>query len=157
MPRLSTQHNSQSGITLLEILVVLSIMSLSLLVIAPNFKGPLAKMSFEQEVQRFVSTLETARSQAIRRNEAVDVLINADLKTYSDSIYNTSKTLPNDTEITITAAATDITDDTAVITFYPDGSAKGADVQLTRQAQSYHISVDWLLGDIQMERARNAQ
>ena len=148
--------NNQAGITLLEMLVVLSILSLSLLIIAPNFKGPLNRLAFESEANQLQTTLETARSQAIRKNESIDVIINIHAKTYRNNFYPTSHAVPQDIDITIEAAASDVIDNEAIITFYPDGSAKGAEIELTRGNQSYVISVDWLLGDITMEQRRGA-
>ena len=147
---------NQAGISLLEMLVVLSILSLSLLIIAPNFKGPLNRLTFEAESNQLQTTLETARSQAIRKNESIDVVINVAAKTYRNNLYPTSHALPQDIDITIEAAASDVVDNEAIITFYPDGSAKGAEIEMTRGNQSYVISVDWLLGDITMEQRRGA-
>lgn len=148
-------NTSESGITLLEMLAVLSILSISLILIAPNIKGPLKRATFQAEAQKLVETLESARALAIQKNESVEFTINVAEKTYHNSRNRAERTFPDDMSITVETAANDVIDNEAIISFYPDGSAKGAEIELIQNDRGVFISIDWLLGDIRMEPHRD--
>lgn len=77
----------ESGLTLIELLIVLTIISISLFSIAPSFSSMMDQIRGYQALQSFRTTLILARSEAIKRNRMVRICPSDNGVTCNESLY----------------------------------------------------------------------
>lgn len=63
------------GVTLIELIVVLTIIAISAAIAVPNMSGWMAKMKLNAEARKVYSAFQLARSEAIKNNQNVAVSI----------------------------------------------------------------------------------
>jgi type IV fimbrial biogenesis protein FimT len=64
------------GVTLIELLVTLVVLAILMMIAAPSFTRMVATNRLATQTNEFVSTLNLARSEAIRRSQAVSLVSN---------------------------------------------------------------------------------
>ncbi|MEP5701285.1 MAG: prepilin-type N-terminal cleavage/methylation domain-containing protein, partial [Sneathiella sp.] len=116
-----TKKADSAGFTLLELLVVLTIVALSAYLIAPHFQGRKGKSDIVFLTAEMQSQLSLARSISISKNKPVTFSL--DVKSRS---FNIDGNLPTaiseniDIELLVGTSSEQYTD-IGKITFYPDG------------------------------------
>lgn len=137
------------GVTLLELLVVISIVGLLLAITPPLLGGVLPRVAHEAAAREMVAALRQARTQSIARNHPTDLYVDVAEKQYWTSASPRHSVLPSNLEIALYADDSLARDaDTGGIRFYPDGSSTGGRIVLSVQERSYRIDVDWLFGRV---------
>lgn len=143
------ENQSEKGITILEVLMVLTILSLSLIIIGPNLKSPLRNASYEGKVEKLVFDISNTRNQSIRKNTETVFYFDSKDKQYWSSIQTTKTKLSNEIDIDLIAADSEYLNfETAGIRFYPDGSSTGGSITFRKDNKTHIISVDWLTGHV---------
>ena len=143
----------QAGFTLLETLVVVTIMGLALGLVVT--RGPMRSQALEMRaaVNDVVQGLRLARSKAIVTNSPARLTM--DLTQSSFRIDNGASTaLPH----SLTVAMTAVSEETmgqrlAAIRFNGDGSASGGRIVLTDGPRRAQVGVDWMTGRISVMHA----
>ena len=136
-----------AGFTVLEVLVVISIVGLLLAVTVPASSRFYESMQYRQAIQDVVSLLAIARHRAINTGEAQDVMFDTEHKRIS--LNNDIRQLPESFTMLVSSAAELGDQGRGVIRFYPEGGASGGDVELARPDNSgVKITVDWLVGRV---------
>jgi general secretion pathway protein H len=138
------RHSGEAGFTMIEVLVVLVILALTAsLVIA---RGPMrsAGLDARGEASTIAGALRGARAQAIATAQSVTVLID-----------------PATRALRVGLAAPRILSDRVVvgapragITFTPDGSSSGGQVDLASGPTRMQVAVDWLTGRVSIADPR---
>jgi type IV fimbrial biogenesis protein FimT len=83
---MTTQHNKQ-GFTLIELLVVIAIAAILATIAAPSFVDMTKNSRLNTAAREFQSIIQLARTEAITRNQRVNIYnVNAD-DDWSDDIY----------------------------------------------------------------------
>ena len=137
------------GFTLLEMLVAITIAAIVLGVSAPSMQRLYKSSQYHGAVNDVVTTLTSARYQAIRSGGNQDVFINP--TTREISLGEIVKTLPESLQIEILGSGELNVDGAGVIRFYPDGGSSGGYVNLTHEnGISVQVQVDWLLGRVSL-------
>jgi general secretion pathway protein H len=142
----------QAGFTLLEMLVVVTIMGFVLgLVIT---RGPMRSQTLEMQaaVNQVAQGLRLARSKAIATNTTARLTV--DLAQRSFRIDNGKPTaLPPSLSVAMTAISEEtIGQRLAAIRFNGDGSASGGHIDLTSGSRQAQVGVDWLTGRISVSQ-----
>ena len=138
------------GFTLLEILVVLSILGLVLALFASRGADRNQTLILRRAADGLAEGLRTARSNAILSGHPVALVLTKDPPSWSESAVDVTL-LPGDMTISATTAqAFGATAPTDRIRFEPDGSSNGGDILLSHGTQSLAIDVDWLTGRVQV-------
>jgi len=75
-------HNTRSGFTLTELVVVVLLVSLFVLLAVTNFSGLLRKNTFRSQVSDFVSTMQMAASAAAESNKRYEIIIDIAEQSY---------------------------------------------------------------------------
>ncbi len=139
------------GFTLLEILVVLTLMTLILAIIPPLVPNALGGAKIKSATRQIASGLNSARSEAISRQKETRLTLDVEEKTFQIGNRQKRLDLPEDTQLTLITAHTEqLSEDRGAIRFFPDGSSTGGRIELGHEHNKFMIDVNWLTGNIQI-------
>ncbi len=140
------------GFTLLELLVVLSIIGLIVSVSLPNFRIP-GFASIEARAARQIAMgLADARQQAIFRNSETIFILDLDARSFRAGSAPEVK-LSGIERLDLIAAEKEVIDRArGIIRFYPDGSSSGGEIVISNSEENKStVRVNWLTGRISMD------
>lgn len=141
----------QDGFTLLELLVVLTIISLMAVIAAPRFAGALPGAELDSGARKLAAGLREARSLAVSINRDVPFTLSGGANRYAVGATGKSRPLPGKLAITLVTGRTEVTGaNQGSIRFFPDGSSTGGRIELTGAGGKRSIEVDWLTGRIRL-------
>jgi len=139
------------GVTLLELLVVITIVGLLIAVAPPVLTGAFPRIEHENAAREIAAALREVRTRSIAHNRTGDLYIDVETRQYWTSESPRQSALPDDLVLTLYGAASLAPGETiGGIRFYPDGSSTGGRIVLSRTDMAYSIDVDWLLGRVQI-------
>jgi len=137
------------GFTLLELLVVLTIVALAAVVAAPLLGSGKDKAEFSASVRIVATALRETRSLALTSNRAQALLVDVDRGTIRVGDGGRLASLPSSVRLSLlTVAQERIDGGTGAIRFFPDGSSTGGRLSLLQGAKRSDVMVDWLSGRI---------
>lgn len=137
-----------SGFTLIELLVALAVIAFIIAIVPPLFDKGLGGVSLKAAARGIAGTLRQARSEAITRNREVTFTIDVEGRRYGIG-NRTGGTVPADAKISLfTAQSERIDATTGNIRFFPNGGSTGGRVSLSDDQRQYHVSIDWLTGQV---------
>jgi general secretion pathway protein H len=143
--------HQESGFTLLEMLVAITIAAIVMGVSVPAMQRLYQSSQYNAAISEIVTLLSSARYQAIRRGSQADVVINPE--TREVSLGEKIRSLPNSLHIEVLGSRELNRDGAGIIRFYPDGGSSGGYVNLTSENnKSVQVQVDWLLGRVTLCR-----
>lgn len=143
---------NDSGVTLVEVMIVLAIIGLVLVLAAPNFRGPSRTVEFRTLTYDLANRLKAARAAAISSGRPVVVAFDMPRRWYQLEGAAEPVRLPRDVSISLTSARElSRAAGTGTLRFYADGSASGGRVTLARDAERAAVAVDWLTGAVEVE------
>ncbi|MDO6591940.1 hypothetical protein DS901_02500 [Loktanella sp. D2R18] len=116
----SNDIKSNSGFSLLEVLIVLSVVALTIAALSTTRLGPSPAMALETQASQLQQTVATARAEAIRNNKQTTITLDHTLCTQSDD----------------------------TLTFYPDGTANAANICLQQETLERALKLDPLTGQL---------
>jgi len=142
------QRAHSRGFTLLELLVVLTLIGLLLVVMPPLITSG-GGIGLEVAARDLASALRTAQSRAISQNREVALVLDLNAHRYRIDPAGAVHALPADLDLGLRTARSELVDRaTGAIRFFPDGSSTGGEITLGTEAQTVHVAVDWLTGRI---------
>ncbi len=125
---ISPTQTDEAGLTLLELLVVLTVLALVSSLLAYRYGGAGGQRSFERGVAAVRQLLETAHAEAVLRGRLRRV-----------SVREIEAAAP---ELRVAGDG----GDGRPITFLPDGTASGGALLLFGEGRSTRLEIDWLTG-----------
>lgn len=141
--------DTESGFTLLELLVAISIAALVLGVSAPAMQRLYKSMQYHGAVNDVVTLLSSARYEAIRKGGHQDVLINP--ATREIKLAEKVQALPDSLRLEVLGTRELNRDGAGVIRFYANGSSSGGFVNMQHNnGRAVQVQVDWLLGRVSL-------
>ena len=144
-------RRNSAGVTLVEMLVVLAIISLVAAVAIPVLRHPPDGVRLEAAARTLASALRLSRAQAVAANGDVVLTIDADRRTFESPVHPPTR-LDQEISIEMTLAAPERRSATAGgIRFFSDGTSSGGDIILTLGARRARIVVNWLTGEARVE------
>lgn len=138
------------GFTLLELLVVLSIMAISIGLVLPLVADRFYPNSLAHTGQQLVSSLERTRSRAIRYHKTESFTVNVDERYFQAGDNEPRSGLPDQVKVTLSAARQWMDKQSGIIRFYPDGSSSGGKITMEHAGEQYQVDVNWLTGSVSM-------
>jgi general secretion pathway protein H len=140
--------HSSGGFTLLELILVLSLITLILGLSSAFFLNALPSHRFNATVREISTMIRHARTLALVSGEKSIFTINLDSKQYGiDGLA--SKGLPPDVDIkVIDPVAGEIRSGTYQIYFPPSGGIEGGTIVLSRDKRSVSIQPDPVIGSV---------
>jgi general secretion pathway protein H len=141
-----------TGFTLLELVVVLFIMVLGVSVVTIQLSSGNNAITHQRAASDIVSALRYARNKAVFAHQ--DSSVTFDLAENSYTVDKRDKTyqIPSSIALTVVTAKNQLRGQQASIRFFPDGSSTGGRVTLTRAEQAWQIDINWLTGQINLEK-----
>ena len=147
------------GFTLLELLVVLTVLGFALMWSGPSLQKLSENVEYRRAINEVSSSLRLARREARSSGVPVDFLVDpaTNLIAVSKNPYilpgDKFRQIPAGLSINIVSAAEMSPDGSlAAIRFYPNGGSSGGELTISRRSGSGIIFyVDWLLGDVHEE------
>jgi len=151
----SNNRAGARGVTLLEMLVVLAIVSLSIVLFSPMTIGAARKNDALRSAELMTASLRGARADALAGSRPVDVVFDVANGAYiidGGPAYRLGSAI----SMEFTGALELMRPSgEGVLRLHPDGSSSGAVIRLISEREVDEISVDWLTGSVRFSRARS--
>lgn len=137
-----------AGFTLIEMLVVLTILALMMAVVVPAINRGMSVTA--NDVARDVQIgLRKARSDAVTQQKSQAFVVDTQNREFQ--IRGRKKTrLPEDIELTAKVASGEAMQGKAAVRFYPDGSSTGGRIGVQQDDEQILINIDWLTGRVSL-------
>jgi general secretion pathway protein H len=136
--------------TLIEILVVLSIMAIGAAFVVPMVSGAGASTGdLRTAARQLAAGLRLARSEAISQHR--ETLVTLDLEKRSFRVAQEARdiALPSKVELKLFTAQSDLVNERqGSIRFFPDGGSNGGRVTVSSGERKFEVDVDWLTGRV---------
>lgn len=139
---------ASAGFSLIETLVVLSIMALvSAAILAAKPRTAAARVN--AEARSIAASLQLARSRARARNE--ETVVGIDTQNGRFGTADAMRQLPDGMELSLTVAASERHGAVGGVRFYPDGRSSGGEILISYRGRAERIVVNWFTGDAGIE------
>ena len=136
-----------AGFTLLEMLVVLTILALVTVIAAPQLARPSDGLRLQVTARDLMGALRLTRAAAISRNAAIALVIDVDERAF-ESPAVARKSFPSGIEVQLKVAEPErAARSRGGFRFFPDGSSTGGDLILRLRDKEARICVNWLTGE----------
>lgn len=149
-PRLA----QSAGYTLLEALVVLTIISLASAVIFSRVQSNGGALGLAGEARALTATLREAQTSALRLNRDVAVAFSEDGTLYLSELSEGPNRLSAG-RLSVSGGEQRPATGERVIVFHRDGRASPATLALRSEARGYLIRIDGATGAVRVERAND--
>jgi general secretion pathway protein H len=137
------------GVTLLELLIVLSIMAVLAALVVPRFTGGVSGSELKGATREIAAGLRLARSEALATRKETRLLIDLEQRAFRVEPDLRVHALPREIELKLYTAQSDLlSDKVGAIRFFPDGGSNGGRVTLAAGERKYNVDVDWLTGRV---------
>jgi general secretion pathway protein H len=141
-----------AGFTLIEILIVITLMGLLMALVLPAFSRVMPGIELNKSAVQLAAALRSARSTAVSRASEVSIEIDQEQGDYGVEGVGKRYKLGGqirwmDSEFAKVSAA----DEVRRVRFFPHGGSSGASFALQNDDRSYQIRVDWLTGAVTID------
>ncbi len=137
------------GLSLLELLIVLSLIAIMAALVIPMFGGGVSQTELRGAAREVAAGLRLARSEALARRRDTLLAIDLENRTFRVDRDPRVHSLPRDIVVKLYTAQSDITSETTgSIRFFPDGGSTGGRVTVAAGERKFDVDVDWLTGRV---------
>ena len=138
-----------TGVTLVELLVVLTLMAIIAAVAIPILGPGVSNTELKTAARKVAAGLRMARNDAVATRTDTRVLLDLEHRTFQVERDSRVHTLPREMQMKLFTAQSDlVSETTGAIHFFPDGGSNGGRVTLAAGERKYEVDVDWLTGRI---------
>jgi general secretion pathway protein H len=139
---------SVAGFTLIEMLVVLTIVALMMAVVVPAINRGMSVTA--NDVARDVQIgLRKARADAVTQQKSQAFVVDTQNREFQIRGRKTTR-LSEGIELTAKVAQSEAMDGKAAVRFYPDGSSTGGRIGVHQDDEQILINIDWLTGRVSL-------
>lgn len=147
----AAKPDRSAGFTLLELLIVLSILAAAAALAMPRLGGTEKRASLQNSALRLAADLRAAHADAMRLNSEKTLTIDVYQHTYWSDGQPRSQKIPNGINLTLSGKSIEwLNDTTGRIRFQPEGSATEATIVLKQDQRQANIAIDWLTGAVRL-------
>jgi general secretion pathway protein H len=145
--------SGRAGFTLLETLVVVTIIALVAIVAMPLLNRPAEGLRLRAAAREIVGALRVTRAAAITRNAELRLVIDVERRTFESPAIG-RKSFSQDIAARLTIAAPErLGSSGGGFLFFADGSSTGGDLVLALGGREARICVKWLTGEAREDDA----
>ncbi len=138
-----------AGMTLLELLIVLSIMAIVAAMVIPMFGSGVSSTALKSAARQVAAGLRLARSEAVATRHDTRVVLDLEQRTFQVEPDARIHALPRELEMKLYTAQSDLVSDrVGAIRFFPDGGSNGGRITLGAGERKYDVDIDWLTGRV---------
>ena len=153
MRRASTPRRGRrapdAGVTLVELLVVLTLMAIIAAIAIPMLGPGVSNAELRSAARQVAAGLRMARDDAVATRTDTRVTLDLEHRTFQIERDPRVHALPRELEMKLFTAQSDIVDEhVGAIRFYPDGGSTGGRVTLSAGERKFDVDVDWLTGRV---------
>lgn len=150
-PGLIRGHCDSDGFTLLELLLVMTLMAILMGVAVFRVPSTSSSAQITSWARQIAATLRSARSQAVAANREARFVLDVENRAFHIDNQRTAR-LPPDINLTLDTALSELSDAaTGAIRFFPDGSSTGGRIHLKSArdgGSTATVAVDWFTGRV---------
>lgn len=140
---------TQSGLSLLETLVVLTLLALAYALVAPIVGSEATSADLRTATRQIAAGLRKARIMAISETRETVFAVDVDARAFTISGESRRHALPRQLDIALVTARSELAgNQVGNIRFFPDGSSTGGQLAVSRPGVRNTIDVDWLTGRV---------
>ena len=144
-----TPARREHGVTLLELIIVISLMAILTAVVIPMFGGGVSTTELRGSARQIAAGLRTARSEALAQRRETFLVLDVAGKRFKVDQDPREHKLPSGIDLKLFTAQNDLVDaTTGAIRFFPDGGSNGGRITLAAGTRKYEVDVDWLTGRV---------
>jgi general secretion pathway protein H len=152
--RRSLRARAQRGFTLIEILIVVTLVAALSVMLMATIGGGMDGLRMRSATKSIASELRHARAQAMAKGEVQRFVINPAERRWTGT-ENRSGELPKKMSVVFTGARElQPSKGEGAIVFFEDGASSGGRIQLKQGKAAWNIDVAWLTGEVSLHRAR---
>ena len=146
-------RDANAGVTLLELLIVLSIMAILAAVVLPLLGGTgVSTGELKSAARQVAAGLRFARGEALATRQETRVVLDLEQRTFRIDRDTSVHSLPKQIEVKLFTAQSDLVNDrVGAIRFFADGGSNGGRVTLASGSRKYDIDIDWLTGRVAIQ------
>jgi general secretion pathway protein H len=149
----SKDRDFEAGFTLIEMLVVLTILALAATFAVPLLSGGSEGLRLQMASSELAAAFRVTRSAAIMHNTETTLMIDVDRRTFKSTVVS-QRPFAADIKAKLTfASGIRSASSDGGFQFFPDGSSSGGDVTLSLHGQQMRLCIDWLTGEVLREPA----
>ncbi len=153
MLRHGMHDHRMRGFTLLETLLVITIIAALSLLLLAMIGGGIKGLRLRSSAKEIVSELRLARAQAMAKGEVQRFVIDPKARAWHGAKQHHGE-FSKQLEVTFTGARElQPRRDQGAIVFFEDGASSGGRIQLRQDRAAWNVDVAWLTGDISLHRA----
>lgn len=149
----SRSRSRLAGFTLLELLIVITLIGLLMSVVLPSIGRVLPGVQLHRSATELAAVLRSARSKAVRSARIVTVEFDPELGEYG--IGGGKQRYEYGGELRwLDADFAELqrnADEQPRVQFFPHGGSSGAQMALENNGREYQINVNWLTGAVQID------
>jgi general secretion pathway protein H len=146
-PRIAGARHA--GVTLLELLIVLSIMAIIAGLVVPLLGGGVSTTELKSSARQVAAGLRRARSEAVSTRQDTRVMLDLEQRTFQIERDPQVHALPHQLQMKLYTAQSDLVSDrVGAIRFFPDGGSNGGRITLASGERKYDVDIDWLTGRV---------
>jgi general secretion pathway protein H len=139
--------NPSAGFTLIEMLVVITIMAMVAALAVPVLSHPSSTLTLETTAQDLAGALRLTRARAIAQNVDIAFEIDTDRHTFQSAATPSHSFAPGvDAKLRV-AEPEQTSPFRGAFRFFPDGTSSGGDILLRLGDKQARICVSWLTGE----------
>jgi general secretion pathway protein H len=143
----------QAGFSLIEMLVVLSILALMVAFAMPFLTKGSDGLRLQTASSELAAAFRTTRSAAIIGNTKTALMIDVDQRTFRSTVVSQRPFAPEiEAKLKFASGISSAAFDGGY-QFFPDGSSTGGDVTLSLHGKHTKLCIDWLTGEVRRDLA----
>ena len=149
MTSAQTSVARSGGVTLLELLVVLTLMAFIVAILLPTIGGGVSTTALKGAAREVAAGLRFARGQAIAQRSDALLVLDVAARTFTLPPDTQLHRLPERMDLKLYTAQRDlVSEKLGAIRFFPDGGSTGGRITLGSGDRKYDVDVDWLTGRV---------
>ena len=151
----SVSFKGMAGFTLIEVLVVLTILGLMSALLLSNSRQVSPAVHARAAARAISGALRQARSEALASNRSVALTLDLANRSYRLGAMPAER-LPGDVQVSLLTSRDELASaQIGRIRFDPDGGSSGGRVSIIGGGQGWWVGVDWLTGQVSVEQQQH--